>query len=104
MGSYRTKLDIVADMLSVVRKSAKKTRIMYQANLSYKLLTKYLPEVTKASLVRFVKYRDCYVLTSKGEQFLRDYKTYRRYNKHFEQHLNHVENKRKELEELCSCR
>ena len=102
MGSYRSKLDIIADILLVVRKDAKKTRIMYQANLSYRLLTKYLHEVRKASLVRFVKDRDCYNLTSKGEQFLKSYKAYRRHNKRIEQHLNNIDSKRRELEELCS--
>jgi predicted transcriptional regulator len=102
LGSYRSKLDIIADILLVVRKDAKKTRIMYQANLSYKLLMKYLHEVRKASLVHFVEDRDCYVLTPKGERFLRGYKAYCRHNKHIEQHLNHVGNKRRELEELCS--
>ncbi|MGQ9461394.1 MAG: winged helix-turn-helix domain-containing protein, partial [Candidatus Bathyarchaeaceae archaeon] len=37
MGKYRGRLDIVADILSVVNNNdgARKTRIMYQANLSY---------------------------------------------------------------------
>jgi len=45
MGKYRDRLQIIADMLSVVRGGAKKTHIMYQANLSYTLLGRYLSEV-----------------------------------------------------------
>lgn len=102
MASYRRKLDIIADILLVVKKDAGKTRIMYQANLSYKLLTKYLDDVMKASLVRFVADRNCYVLTSKGEQFLERYKDYSRRNKHVEKRLDYIREKRKALEELCS--
>jgi len=102
MASYRNRLDIIADILQVVRKEAGKTRIMYQANLSYKLLTKYLNDITKASLIRFVEDRNCYVLTSKGEQFLERYRDYSRGNKHVEKRLDYVRGKRKALEELCS--
>lgn len=41
---YRSRYEIIADMLNVVSGRAKKTKIMYQANLSYKLLQKYLAE------------------------------------------------------------
>ena len=45
MGNYRGKLDIIADILRVVSGNAKKTQIMYQANLSYRVLQKYLAEI-----------------------------------------------------------
>ena len=51
MGQYRKRLEIIADILSVVRGGAKKTRIMYQANLSYRLLALYLEFVKEAGLV-----------------------------------------------------
>ena len=103
MGSYRSKLDIIADMLQVVNEgSAKKTQIMYQANLSYKLLTKYLTEVTESYLIRFDRKNRSYTLTSKGKQFLAEHKEYSRRNKHLEKRLNDLHDKRKALEELCS--
>lgn len=102
MGSYRSKLDIIADMLLVVSRRAKKTQIMYQANLSYNVLTKYLTEVIDACLINFERNEQCYVLTSKGRRFLEKYKEYSRHNKHVEKQLNDVQEKRKLLEELCS--
>ena len=49
MRSYRERLDIVADMLQVVNEAgAKKTQIMYKANLSYNLLKKYLADIVEA--------------------------------------------------------
>jgi predicted transcriptional regulator len=102
LGSYRSRIEIVADILHVVSREAKKTQIMYQANLSYKLLSKYLMEVRKAYLVTFEKKRRCYVLTSKGTEFLERYKEYSRRNKHVEKQLNNVNGERKVLEKLCS--
>lgn len=95
-------MDIIADILSVVSDNAKKTQIMYQANLSYKLLTRYLREVIKSSLVLFDRNKRCYVLTSKGQEFLEKYKGYSRSNRYVEKKLNELDDKRKVLESLCS--
>ena len=102
MGSYRSRLDIIADILAVARQRAKKTQIMYGANLSYRLLTRYLAEIRRAYLVRFERDEGCYVLTRKGMEFLERYKEYSRRNKHVERQINDVDGKRKVLEELCS--
>lgn len=104
MGSYRDRLDIIADILNVASERSKKTRIMYQANLSYKLLCKYLPEVLRAYLVRFEREERCYVLTHKGQAFLEQYREYSKHSKSVETHLNEANARRKELEELCSKR
>jgi predicted transcriptional regulator len=102
LGSYRGRLDIIADMLRVVSRNAKKTQIMYQANLSYKVLTKYLAEVSDASLIDFEHEKQCYVLTAKGREFLEAYEEYSRDNRHIEKRLNEINGKKKVLEELCS--
>jgi len=102
MGSYRDRLDIIADILHVASGGAKKTQIMYQANLSYRLLTKYLAEIRKACLIRFEHEERCYMLTLKGKKFLERYKEYSRRNKSVVKQLNDVNSKRKILEELCS--
>ena len=101
---YRRKLDIIADVLSVASGGAKKTQIMYQANLSYRLLMKYLVEVRKACLVSFERGRRCYVLTSKGRQFLLLYKEYSRRTRYVEKRLDDANGKKKVLESLCSQR
>lgn len=101
---YRRKLDIIADVLSVASGGAKKTQIMYRANLSYKLLTKYLVEVRRAYLVSFERGRRCYVLTSKGRQFLDLYKEYSRWSRYVEKRLSDANGKKKALENLCSQR
>jgi DNA-binding PadR family transcriptional regulator len=75
---------------------------MYQANLSYKLLTKYLIDIRTAYLIRFERERRCYVLTEKGEEFLVRYKEYTKRNRHVEKQITDVHSKKKILEDLCS--
>jgi len=101
LGSYRHRLDIIADMLHAASGGAKKTEIMYRANLSYRLLMKYLGEVKRAYLVSFERKRRCYVLTSKGREFLDTYKEYARRNKDVEKSLSDVDGTRKMLERMC---
>lgn len=85
MGKYRRNFEIVADILDVVKKGGqKKTHVMYKANLSYKLLNKYLTEVLDAGLVR-VENKDCYMLTEKGQSFLECFDEYSKRRNQLEQ-------------------
>jgi predicted transcriptional regulator len=102
MGNYRNRLDIIADILQVVSQNAKKTQIMFQANLSYKVLQRYLGDIISASLISFETAEQCYVLTQKGQEFLEAYKDYAKTHKSVEKRLNDVDNMKKSLEELCS--
>lgn len=102
LGSYRGRLEIIADILHVVSQNPKKTQIMYRANLSYKVLTRYLTEVSEASLINFEDEKQCYRLTTKGREFLEVYKEYSKGNRHIEKRLNEINGKKKILEELCS--
>jgi predicted transcriptional regulator len=102
LGIYRSRLDIIADILLVANRNAKKTQIMYQANLSYRVLTRYLREIIEAPLICFEHEKQCYMLTEKGREFLEAYKKYSKRHRNVEKQLNDVRNKRKVLEELCS--
>jgi predicted transcriptional regulator len=101
LGSYRGKLEIIADILQVASGNAKKTQIMYQANLSYKVLQKYLAEIIEASLISFEDETRCYMLTAKGRKFLDAYREYSKTNRHIEKQLNDFHTKKKVLEKLC---
>ena len=102
MGSYRGRLDIIADILNVVKGKAKKTQIMYQANLSFKVLQRYLAEIVGASLIDFDDGANCYMLTEKGFKFLKAYQKYSETNKHIKNRMNDARNKKQFLEKLCS--
>jgi predicted transcriptional regulator len=99
--NYRDKLDIIADILTVASKNAKRTQIMYQANLSYRVLVKYLEEVVASSLIAFQDDQQYYVLTEKGKEFLVAYKNYVKSSKHVEKRLDEVRKQKGGLEELC---
>jgi predicted transcriptional regulator len=74
-GGNRSSLDIVRDVLSVASVSARKTRIMYQANLSFVQLEKYLGSLLEKGLLGYDG--DSYYLTTKkGLEFLKLYDYY----------------------------
>lgn len=103
MGNYRSKLDIIADMLQILKKSgAKKTQIMYQANLSYKLLTKYIAETLNSCLIHFDDDSEVYTITAKGQVFLEEYEKFSTRNSILEKQINDLNERKKGLEELCS--
>ena len=99
MGSYRNRLDIIADVLKAAKNGAKKTWIMYKSNLSYELLNKYLGEILSAELIVFKDEVQKFFTTRKGLEFLEMYKEYSRRNKRLENQLKDVEHKRKLLED-----
>lgn len=101
MNKYRDRLQIIASILTIASRRARKTQIMYQANLSYKLLCRYLSEVLEADLVRFEN-KECYVLTSKGKEFLSRHQQYSKRCKSLAQHLSYVNSEKAELERMCS--
>jgi predicted transcriptional regulator len=99
--NYRDRLDIIADILQVAEHNAKKTQILYQANLSYNVLQRYLSEVAAASLVSFESDSQSFMLTAKGKEFLQGYKKYSKNSARVEKRLSEVAAKRKVLEQLC---
>ena len=99
MGKYRGRLQIIADILSVVRDGAKKTHVMYQANLSYTLLSRYLNEVLESGLVSRDN-EDRYRLTRRGKKFLDRFNEYSKRCEQVEQQLNNVNDEKTVLENL----
>jgi len=67
----RGKLEIIADILSVALKGAKKTEIVYKANINFKRIEKYLPYLMEKGLMEHTN--GVYCTTEKGKEFLRDY-------------------------------
>jgi len=99
---YRNRLQIIAEILRTARKGARKTRIMYQANLSYDLLNRYLAETLEADLLTINKDEKLYMVTRKGEEFLEKYGDY---SERCMQLQEQLENNRKDetfLKSMCS--
>jgi len=68
----RGRLEIIAEILQIAKNGAKKTRIMYQCNLSYCQTKKILTYLLKT---RFLRIGNSYHTTEKGLQFLQTYRT-----------------------------
>lgn len=68
----RNTLSIVAAILEAATLETNKTRIMFQANLSFKLLSKYLGAALESGLIQVNG--DKYLLADRGKAFLKQYK------------------------------
>jgi len=99
--NYRDRFDIIADILQIAKRNPKKTQIMYQANLSYKVFKKYLNELLKADLILYIEPERCYALTNKGKEFLVFYSEYYQANIIVNKKLEDVQNRKEILEKLC---
>ena len=74
MSKNRDRLSIIAAILEAASTGKSKTRIMYEANLSFKLLEKYLDYVLDAGFVRVDDSR--YSLTESGCEYLKKYRSF----------------------------
>jgi predicted transcriptional regulator len=74
LGKNRDRLCIIAAILEAVNSGSNKTRIMFVANLSFKLLRKYLDIVVNAGFVKVDG--STYLLTENGRVFLRRYSNF----------------------------
>jgi len=68
----RNDLDICADILQAATTSIKKTAIVYQANLNFKVVEKYLRRLVGNGLLEPAEDRN-FKTTKKGVQFLSQY-------------------------------
>lgn len=100
MVKHREKFEIIANMLGVIKDGARKTHVMYKANLSYLLLRKYLEELLSEELI----YADgnYFFLTNKGIEFLELYANYEESCEKFNQQKNQIDVRKNKLENLLT--
>ena len=70
----RTRYEIIHDLLAQCENGAKKTWLMYRANLSYELTNNYINKLVEKGLI--TQKDDLYYITEKGQklmQLLRQY-------------------------------
>ena len=74
MVSYRTSMQIVADLLTVTEQSGqqgiKTTSLLTKANLSHSRLSKFLENLTGSGLINKIEFdnKNTFVITEKGRQ------------------------------------
>lgn len=96
---YRRRFQIIADIIGVTEKGAKKTKIMYFANLSHLLLQRYLADAVRVGFLRTGG--DLYLVTAKGEEFLDRYLRFSRRASQVEADLEALRSESEELEKMC---
>ena len=71
----RDRLHIMAEIMEITKGSQLKTRIMYQANLSFSQVNEYLSFMTKMGFLKLheVKKQKLYETTPKGERYIENY-------------------------------
>jgi predicted transcriptional regulator len=77
MTKKRTKLEVIKDLLEVLKKGkqAKITHLIYKANLSNNSIKPYLEELINNKLIETneVNGKKFFTMTKKGEEFLQEY-------------------------------
>jgi len=100
MVKYRRRFEIIADILKAAEDGAKKTRIMYVANLSHGLLEKYLMKTINVGFIRFNN--DGYEVTEKGRLFLERYAEFSSKYSKLQRELGNMKFEMEVLERMCA--
>lgn len=70
---YRSRNEIVSMILDSVSSGATKTRIMYQAYLSYTQLKEYLAYLEQGEIIKYEEGTQLYRITEKGRKLMHLY-------------------------------
>lgn len=70
----RNDIDICADILNVAQNGAKKTQLVYKANLNFSIVKKYIQRLGDNQLLSSVN--GYYTTTEKGRRFLQNYREF----------------------------
>ena len=69
----RNDLDICYDILKVTQGGVRKTRIVYQANLNFKIVKRYLERLIEGGLIEYREDVKRYFTTEKGSYWMTSY-------------------------------
>jgi predicted transcriptional regulator len=86
----RSSIDIVANILEIAKDGAKKTRIMYLANLSYELFKKYLNFSMDKNFLEYNSIEKKYKTTNKGLDFLKNYYKFKKIEEKYKKELKAI--------------
>ena len=99
LAKNRDRLSIIAAILEAASSGATKTRIMFRANLSFKLLEKYLDAVIGADFVKLDESN--YQLTDRGRGFLHRYRIFHERITNVQKLLETLGEEYERLQQIC---
>jgi predicted transcriptional regulator len=70
---YRSRIDIIAQLLDAASSPTTKTKMMYKAMLSYEQLKEYLVMLSENDLIGYDKPSQRFATTDKGFQLIKRY-------------------------------
>jgi predicted transcriptional regulator len=70
---YRSRTDIISEILDAANGGTTKTKIMYKAYLSFGQIKEYLSLLTENNLLNYDAYTQTFKTTEKGLKFLKTY-------------------------------
>lgn len=74
MVKKRSYVEIIADVLRIAKYGAKKSHIVYKANLNFKLVNEYLTHLQETGLISFPSNNEHFFKTTpKGLEYLGEY-------------------------------
>lgn len=97
---YRRRYDILADVVRAAGSGAKKTRIMFLANLSYALLKRYLEEAVNLGFLQ--NSAEIFLITPRGEEFLVKYSAFRSSSSRVKADVENLKSDAELLEQMCN--
>ena len=88
MSKKRERLEVIRDILKSIRASRniKPTRLLYASNLSPQMFKDYVDELLKKKFIKLeidAKDKKTFSLTSKGHEFLEEYKSIENFIENF---------------------
>jgi predicted transcriptional regulator len=100
LGKYRDRVSLIAALLSAAGSGSNKTHIMFGANLSFKLLEKYLETSIKLGFLQLNG--TIYHVTTDGHSFLKQCLAFQERYVKAQENLDEISIERAHLEQLCS--
>lgn len=83
MSKKRSEIEILADILRVTMDGAKKSHIVYKANLNFEIVRKYLDLLEKSELITGPEGSSkIFNTTEKGVKYLNHFEAFKEYMKH----------------------
>jgi predicted transcriptional regulator len=95
----RRRFDILADVVRAACPGARKTRIMFLANLGYALLKRYLEAAVSLGFLRTSA--EEFLVIPRGEKFLAKYCAFRNASSHVKADLKNLKSETELLEHMC---
>jgi predicted transcriptional regulator len=95
LGKNRDSLSIIAAILDACSTKTNKTHIMFSANLSFKLLEKYLVTLTRSGLIKVEGNK--YELTEEGLEFIANFRNVHERYVSAQKTFESIESERKKL-------